>query len=108
MDLSVTTSAAESHAVLLVSGSIDIASRDQLATAARNAIADGAVSLVVDMSEVGFIDSTGIGALVRIASEVDDAGGSFAVRAPSRPVLRILDTAGLAQDWVEQPVDSDS
>ena len=98
MDLSVITeSSGAGRTVLQAVGSIDITSRERLFTAATP-FTDQPEELVIDLSEVSFIDSTGIGALVTIASDVRDAGGSFAIRRPSRPVSRILETAGLAQE----------
>ncbi|SHF47889.1 anti-sigma B factor antagonist [Jatrophihabitans endophyticus] len=103
MDLVVASELDARRAVLLATGSIDIASRDRLADAAAEALRSGATDVVVDLSAVSFIDSTGVGTLVGIAEAVSDIDGSFHVREPSRPVARILEVSGLADEWREGP-----
>jgi anti-sigma B factor antagonist len=103
MDLDVTTESDESRTLLRATGSIDIASRDRLAAAVRAALAEDTAALVVDLSAVTFIDSTGIGTLVDAASQSADAGATFRIESPSRPVARILEVSGLAEHWSGNP-----
>jgi anti-sigma B factor antagonist len=49
----------------------------------------------VDLSQVTFIDSSGISALLRLANAVRDDGRSFRVVKQSARVRRVLDLAGL-------------
>ncbi|WP_461208791.1 STAS domain-containing protein [Desulfocurvus sp. DL9XJH121] len=51
--------------------------------------------MIVDLSEVGFMDSSGIGYLVSLASRVEDGGRSFHLYRPSAQVLRTLDLVQL-------------
>jgi anti-sigma B factor antagonist len=53
--------------------------------------------IVVDASQVTFIDSTGTQALIVANRRCLDAGGSLSVRSPSRPVKQILHITGLDQ-----------
>ncbi len=48
---------------LRVSGEIDLASRDALGTAVKNVLAGGVTLLLVDLTDVGFIDVAGLRAV---------------------------------------------
>lgn len=104
MDIDVTTSSdAGGRHVLDVAGAIDVQSRTVLLTEGRAALAEGATGLVVDLADVTFIDSTGIGALVELSHDAADAGATFTLRDPSPRAVRILDMTGLATVW---PIES--
>ncbi|MBB2741980.1 UNVERIFIED_ORG: anti-sigma B factor antagonist [Microbispora rosea subsp. rosea] len=46
--------------------------------------------LAIDLSEVRFIDTTGVGLLVRLVHNLRDRNGDLALIAPAGQVLRIL------------------
>ncbi|MEV0563769.1 STAS domain-containing protein [Dactylosporangium sp. NPDC050588] len=52
--------------------------------------------LVLDLTAITFIDSTGIGALVQTYRDAQAANRTMIIR-PSPPVLRVLGVAGLLQ-----------
>jgi anti-sigma B factor antagonist len=54
-------------------------------------------SLVVNLADVSFIDSTGTGVLVGVWHRVRSTAGSLALAAPSRQVRGILEVTGLAK-----------
>jgi anti-sigma B factor antagonist len=92
------------RAVLVVTGSIDLLSRNRLLEAGHAALRrEGCHGLVLDLSGVQFVDSTGIGAFVELASEAEDQGSTFEVRDPSPRVARLLEVTGLADTWAERP-----
>lgn len=72
---------------LVVAGGL----RDELLSSLNR---DGA-HLVVDATEVTFIDSSGINALVRARERAERLGGSIHVVTTSRPVLRVLEVTQL-------------
>jgi anti-sigma B factor antagonist len=78
-------------AVLRLTGEIDLA-----AVHSNGALDDLKVmppeTLDVDLSEVTFIDSSGVGMLVRLHQLT---GGDMRLRRPSLPVLRVLRICGL-------------
>ena len=81
---------AEGNAVLRIAGEIDLAST--AAVEARVAeLCRGAAKVVVDLSDVTFMDSSGLAMLLRTR----DAIGDVAIVAASRPVGRIVQAAGL-------------
>lgn len=90
---------ATGRTVLTVSGAIDVQSRGQLGIAGREALNAGAKSLVLDLADVSFIDSTGIGTLIEIGHDAEDAESELVIRNPSPRVTRILQLTGLEDAW---------
>lgn len=91
------------RAVLTVTGSVDLASRGRLLEAGHAALRrEGCVGLVLDLEEVQFVDSTGVGAFVELATEAEDQGATFEIRNPSGRVQRLLEVTGLAETWAER------
>lgn len=77
--------------VIKLDGEIDIANVGELGVAV-DALLDGAVGAVVfDLSELEFLDSSGIAVLLRAARRAP----SVRLRRPRRVVRRVLEAAGL-------------
>jgi anti-anti-sigma factor len=105
MELTVTDHDSENHHELIVAGSLDLVSRASLMDAGKLAIAaEASASLTLNLKDVDFIDSTGLGTIVELASDAADAGIGFAIKAPSARVRRILQVTGLLDAW---PIESD-
>ena len=82
--------------VIAPEGELDIASVGDLRAARTDAAREGPGAVVVDLSQVTFIDSSGLGALVELHSRLRRSGRRLAVVAPggSAPAV-LLDLAGL-------------
>jgi anti-anti-sigma factor len=82
--------------VLRLIGAIDLATRDELLAAGTEAL-DGneCQRLTVDLADVDFIDSTGLGTLVELHRAAEDGGQEFIVANPSARARRILEITGL-------------
>jgi anti-sigma B factor antagonist len=83
--------------VVTVHGEIDLSTHDQLAAALRRAVAPPARQIVVDLSDVGFLDSSGIRTLVIGWRQAESQGMSFALRKPRPVVLKVLQLTGVDQ-----------
>jgi anti-sigma B factor antagonist len=79
--------------VLAAAGEIDLASAPLLRAALADAVASGCAEIWLDLSTVGFMDSTGITAIVDARSTLD--GRHFALICPDGPVRRVLEIAGV-------------
>jgi anti-sigma B factor antagonist len=77
-------------------GDLDIASVGDLRAALSAAAREGAGAVIVDLSQVTFIDSSGLGALVELHRRLRRSGRRLVVVAPggSAPAV-LLDLAGL-------------
>ncbi|SEP20584.1 STAS domain-containing protein [Trujillonella endophytica] len=82
---------------LRVRGELDIATSPQFGDAVADALASGARSLVVDLSETTFLDSTGARQLARTARHTADVGVGLQVVCPAgnRPVRLVIDLLDL-------------
>jgi anti-anti-sigma factor len=81
---------------VIVVGEVDLNCADDLAAVGVLHLADPAIhSVIVDLAAVTFLDSTGIGALVRIRNAARESGKSLALRNPSDSVMRVLKITGL-------------
>lgn len=83
---------------LAVAGFVDISNSATLVDAGLDALANGG-SLTLDLSEVDFMDSTGISGLVELAQAAQRSGAAFEVAAASPQVRRVLELTGLADRW---------
>lgn len=81
--------------VVSATGELDLDARTSL----REVLAPLAGSVVVDLSQVTFLDSSVIGALVGARNRLVASGGELRLRAPREFVRRTLTTVGLA-DWI--------
>lgn len=93
--------------MVTVAGAVDIASRGAVLDDARAALAaPGTKQLVLDLEQVDFMDSSGIGALIEVGGDAQDAGIDFVLRRPSARVRRVLQVTGLLDSWtIESAVD---
>lgn len=99
MSLDITTTAGEGCTRLSVSGEVDVSCASELRDAIDTQIAGGLDGeLVVDLAEVPYIDSTGIGVLVGAAHRAQEAGGMLVVARPQRNVERVLGLLGVSAD----------
>lgn len=93
----------EAPHVLMLSGELDLAAVDRFLEPARAALRDAGTELEIDFADVTFIDSTGLGALVRLREEATGAGKSVRISHPGRQVVRILELTGLSEVFLDQP-----
>lgn len=79
-------------AVVRARGDIDIATSEAFASAIAEASGPEGGTVVVDMAEVGFIDSSGLAVLVHTAN----AGHHIVIRSASPVLRRVIDATGLS------------
>jgi anti-anti-sigma factor len=83
-------------AVIAPQGEVDIAHVAEFQAALSQALSADATRLVVDLSQVSFIDSTGLGALVELHHRLGRDRRQLAVVAPGGTAAAVLiDLAGL-------------
>ena len=90
--------------VVRCAGELDVATVGQLRDRLSTLQVDGVTHLVLDLDEVTFLDSLGLGALIGAHKRARVLQGSFVIVCTSRPVLRVLSATAL--DRVFTVVDS--
>jgi anti-sigma B factor antagonist len=83
--------------VVTVGGELDLDAAPELRATIDQALADGFSKLVVDLGDVTFIDSTGIGVLVGALKRLGRAGGRLELVCSEPNLLRIFEITGLDQ-----------
>ncbi len=82
--------------VLSVEGEFDLAVVDEFLEWALPCLGR-ADAIEIDLGAVSFIDSSGLGALVRVRNEAADKGKSLSLVNPSPATHRLLELTGLQQ-----------
>jgi anti-anti-sigma factor len=84
------------HAYRLVAqGEIDLETAEDLANALDSLIAEGAQLVILDASEVKFLDSSGLRVIVNCSNKLSTAGGRLLIEGMSGAVQRVLEVSGL-------------
>jgi len=86
------------HSTLALAGSIDLTTRQSLVDAGVGALTEGAL-LTLDMADVEFIDSTGIGSLLELGRIAAANGARVEISRRSPRVARVLEVTGLDSTW---------
>lgn len=81
--------------VLALRGEADLASAPRIGERVRELLASGERRVRLDLTDVGFLDSTAVGVLLRARREAVGAGVPFDVVCPEGPARRVLHLLGL-------------
>ncbi|MET0627561.1 MAG: STAS domain-containing protein [Acidimicrobiia bacterium] len=82
----------EGHVVIAVAGEVEMTTAPQLADCI---LEHATMDVLVDLSGVTFLDSTGITALVRGYNELRKNGHTFRTTGERDVILRVLEISGL-------------
>ena len=84
----------ESVIVVAMTGSIDASTIQGFSDAMDDLLAPGAVKLVVDMSNVKYINSTGLGTLLKYTDAASEDGGGIIFCNVSSKVMLVMEMLG--------------
>ena len=91
----VTSSAVQGRRVVRVSGEIDVDTGPQLRDHLLGLVAAGEYDIVVDLSGVSFLDSSGLGVLVMVHKRIRTAGGALRLAGCQPEVVSIFHLTAL-------------
>jgi anti-sigma B factor antagonist len=97
MELSLSTYDSGDHTVLEVGGEVDVYTAPRLRERLVELVEQGARHVVVDLSRVEFLDSTGLGVLVGALKRLRQAGGGLSLVCDKEPLLKIFRITALDQ-----------
>lgn len=83
--------------VFSLRGELDLASSPTLEAALERADSSDTELVILDLSELRFMDSTGLSVLVKAQQRAQDAGRRFAVVRGGHQVQRLLDVTGVGE-----------
>jgi anti-sigma B factor antagonist len=94
-EFEVTVSEQPGIPVLAVRGEIDVASAPEFHASLSDLIGQGHEVVMVDLSEVSFIDSTGLGVLVGAEKEMRQSSRDLRLVVTQPQITRLLELTGL-------------
>jgi anti-sigma B factor antagonist len=97
VDLKLGHYATDGTEVIDVRGEIDLYTAPRLRELLIDLVSTGSYRLVVNLDEVGLLDSTGLGVLVGGLRRVRAHDGSLDLVCTQQPILKILKVTGLTE-----------
>lgn len=85
----------EGTLVFKLRGSLDLATAPTVRAALSDATEKGSNDLVVDLTQLEFLDSTGLGVLIGAHRRAAEHGGTFRLIVSEGPISRLLNITGL-------------
>lgn len=95
MEVSFALDEREGVPVLSVAGEIDVYTAPRLREQLLELANGGTTRAIVDMTEVSFVDSTGLGVLVSGLKRFREAGGDLVLVVVQPQILKVLEITGL-------------
>ena len=92
----VVSGAALAYEVRLL-GELDMSTATELRERLIGLAADGPTQVTVDLSELAFVDSTGLSVLITGLKRFRQQGGDMALRSPTPATRRVLEITGLTE-----------
>jgi anti-sigma B factor antagonist len=89
--------------VIALSGEVDLYTAPEFKACLADAITRGKRRLVVDLSAVGFMDSTALGVLVGALKRLRPAGGRLAIVRGGPEMLSLFEISGLDRVFALYP-----
>src|SRR6266446_5860180 len=105
--LSFTMPLKEQLNVLPLEGEIDLHVSPEVAASLRTMIAKKPKNLVVDLSRVTYMDSSGLAVLINAMQDIKEYGGTLTLAGISNNVRSIFETARLDQVFLIDPRDDE-
>ncbi|HEX3279444.1 MAG TPA: STAS domain-containing protein [Thermoleophilaceae bacterium] len=91
--------------LVTVEGEVDIATASKLISVLNSSVAEAIKSVIVDLTHVGFMDSTGLALLINAHRRLSLRRKGFAVVCPPGQLRRVfeitdmIDTLHVCPDW---------
>jgi anti-sigma B factor antagonist len=91
--------------LVLVEGEVDIATASKLISVLNSSVAEAIKSVIVDLTRVGFMDSTGLALLINTRRRLSLRRKGFAVVCPPGQLRRVfeitdmIETLHVCPDW---------
>ena len=97
LDLKIDIRSEKDVPVIHVNGEIDIYTYPKLTESLNTVIEKGNKQIVINLENVRYIDSTGLGAIADGANRIAAAGGHVSIICNKPQVKKIFDVSGLAK-----------
>jgi len=85
----------QGHALVILTGELDVSTAGGLYEELARLSHDGIVHVALDLSGLEFMDSTGISVIIAEHKRTASAGGELIILTPHHNVRRVFEVAGL-------------
>jgi anti-anti-sigma factor len=96
-ELRISVTAGTAHTLVTLAGECDLNTGRDLRDVLTSEVSRGAQRLIVDLSALAFMDSTGMQVLLSVRAVLAVRGGTLVLVAPQPVVARILELTGADQ-----------
>jgi anti-sigma B factor antagonist len=98
--LQITTQVGDGAAVVRTAGELDASTAPQLRDCFEELLRSDCHDVVVNMGELDFIDSTGLGVLVATLKRLRSAGGNLSLTEPKPQIRKVLELTSLDKEFL--------
>lgn len=95
MDFALTTELRDEFTIVGVSGELDVYTAPALEEVLADLVDEGATDLIVDLSSVDFMDSTGLGLLIKALKWIRERDGSLGIVVVTDKIRKVFQITGL-------------
>ena len=85
----------DGQTVVRLEGEVDVYTSPRLDDCLQSLIEAGQRSVVIDLTDVTFIDSSGLAVLIKAHTRMGEEGGGLAIASPSETAFRLFELTGL-------------
>ncbi|MDQ3896781.1 MAG: STAS domain-containing protein [Actinomycetota bacterium] len=96
-DLQVVVSSVDSEHEIRLLGELDMSTAPRLRDELVRLTSDGASVVTLDLSDLAFIDSTGLSVLITALKRLRQQGGDLTLRSPTPGTRKVLEITGLTE-----------
>jgi anti-sigma B factor antagonist len=93
----------DGYPVVALCGELDLFDTSDVASRLIATVAACGPSVIVDLAGLTFIESRGLGVLVRVLRWTRESGGDLSLAAPKQQVRRVLEITGLIDVFTVYP-----
>jgi len=90
---------ADGDPVVLVRGEVDLSTASELRACLDEAVIRASTRVVIDLSQLDYIDSAGLSVLVGALRRLQQHDADLVLRSPTAGTFRLLEIAGLAEHF---------
>jgi anti-sigma B factor antagonist len=98
-DLVLTTETTGDRSVIAIKGELDAYTAPAVEEQISKLMSSGVRNIALDLAETGFLDSSGLRAILTAHRRLENEQGALTLRTPSEPVTRLLEITGLTEHF---------
>ncbi len=95
MELDISTESAGASCTIALDGEVDVYTSPRLRQELTQVVDSGCLNITIDLENLGFIDSSGLGVLVSTLRRVKERGGTLRLVCTKDSILKIFRITGL-------------